>query len=150
MILIKRSCTSVLITGILYKRSCRILIQVVQGSSHRDPETQILHKLSNRILIQWSNRIPIQWSYRILIQRSCTSGRTGPWHRDLVLVSYRILIQVVEKDPHTEILSEILHKCQKVVQKDPDAEILLQMSCEFTFASRRCTLTHTVWGLLPG
>ena len=79
-----------------------------------------------------------------------TSGPKDPDTEILYKWSYRILIQVVQKDPHTEILSEILHKCQQVVQKDPDAEVLLQMSCEFTFASRRCTLTRTVWGLLPG
>ena len=34
-----------------------------------------------------------------------------------------------------------------MVQKDPHTEILLQMSCGFTFASRRCTLTHTLFGV---
>ena len=86
----------------------------------------------------------------MVVQDPDTSGPKDPDTEILYKWSYRILIQVVQKDPHTEILSEILHKCQQVVQKDPDAEILLQMSCEFTFASRRCTLTHTVWGLLPG
>ena len=102
--LIQRSCTSVgsctsAPAGSWYKWS--------KGSSHRDPETQILHKLSNRILIQWpkgssyrdperdlalvllhteilqkwSYRIPTQAVQRILIQRSCTSGPTRSWYK---------------------------------------------------------------------
>ena len=149
------------------KRSCcRDLAQVgswykwSKGSSHRDPETEILQKLSRRILIQRSRTsAPIirSWysgpkdptteilhkcSYRILIQvvqriihteilkqRSCTSCPTGSWYRDLAQVvledptedpdtsgpkaswyeilckwSYRILMQVVQKDTYTEMI----------------------------------------------
>ena len=63
-----------------------------------------------------------------LRQRSCTSGPTEDANAEILYkLSYGILIQVVSKD----------------------TEIQLQMSCECTFVSRRCTLTHTVWGLLP-
>ena len=70
-VLIQRSCTSAP-TGFWYKillqRSCTSAptgswswYKWSKGSSHRDPETEILHKLSHRILIQWSKTIPIQW-----------------------------------------------------------------------------------------
>ena len=90
-----------------------------KGSPHS--ETEILHKLSHRILIQWSKRIPIQWSRRILIQRSCTSGH--PDTEILYKWSYRILIQVVQKDPNTEILRQRSWMIEVVLQ-DPDTEIL--------------------------
>ena len=75
-ILKQRSCTSCP-TGSWYR-------DLSKGSSHRDPETEILHKLSHRILIQRSVQ-------RILTQRS--------WNRDLA--------QVVPQDLDTEIS----HKC---------------------------------------
>ena len=148
---------------ILCKWSYRILIQVVQKDpyiqrwyrdlaqvlmqdpdirgpkdhSHRDPETEILHKLSHRILIQRSRTsAPIgSWysgpkdpateilqvllqnpdtsgpkdhshrdpemeilhklSHRILIQRSCTSGPRGSWHKRFESILIRDLVQVV-------------------------------------------------------
>ena len=71
----------------------------------------------------------------MVLQNPDTSGPKGS--------SYR--------DPETEILRKCYYRILiQVAQKDPDTEILLQMSCGFTFASRRCTLTHTVWDLLPG
>ena len=123
-ILIKRSCASVLITGILYKCFWRILIQVVQRiptqrswarsctsattyrdlaqvvpqdpdtSGPKDPDTEILHK--------WSHRIP-------------TPEILYKW-------SYKILIQVVQNDPHTEIHRILIQVVQK--DKDPETEIL--------------------------
>ena len=56
---------------------------------------------------------------------------------------------MILQNPDTSVpKGSSLHKCYyriliQVVQKDLDTEILLQMSCGFTFASRRCTLTHT-------
>ena len=104
----ERSCTSVLITGILYKCSCRILIEVVQRiftqrswarsctsattyrdlaqvvpqdpdtSCPKDPDTEILHKWSYKILIQVVQNDP---HTEILRQRSCTSAITGSWYK---------------------------------------------------------------------
>ena len=134
-----------------------ILIRVVQ----KDPDTQILiqrsstsgttgskYKWSKKVVLQHPEEDPgsrYNWSKkgpdtsRFLIQRSCTSGR-----------SYRILVQVVQKDPNTEILhrwsypiqgswyrdpeTEVLHKWSykiliKVVEEDPHTEILGQRSC---------------------
>ena len=125
----QRSCTSAP-AGSWYKWS--------KGSSHRDPETQILHKLSNRILIQLSNRIPIQWSRRIPIQRSCTCAPAGSWYKWSKGPWYRDLVQVVlqnpdtsgPKDPDTEILYKWSYKILiQVVQNDPHTEILRQRSC---------------------
>ena len=62
--------------------------------------------------------------------------------------SYRILTQVVEQEPDTEALHKWSFRIIRAVQKDPHTELRLQIACGFTFASRMCTLTHTVWGLL--
>ena len=87
--MIQRSCTSAS-AGSWYKWP--------KGSSHRDAEREILHKLS----------------HRILIQRSRTSAPTGSWYSGpkdpateiLHKCSYRILIQAVQRLMHTEILKQ--------------------------------------------
>ena len=116
-------------TETLRKRSYSILIEMVE----KDLETESLRKWSYRILIEVVHK---GLDTGILRQRYCTSCPTNP-------------------DASGPPETGILHKCYyriliQVVQKDPDTEILLHMSCGFNFASRRCTLTHTVWGLLPG
>ena len=57
-----------------------------QGSWYRDPETEVLHKWSYKILIQVFWKDP---HTEILRQRSCTSATTGSWYK----WSKRILIQ---------------------------------------------------------
>ena len=105
--LIQRSCTSVLITGILYKCSCRILIQWPKGSSYRDPERDLaLVLLHTEILHKWCYRIPTQAVQRILIQRSCTSGPTRSWYKwsKMILIQRswdRDLALVLLQDPDT-------------------------------------------------
>ena len=210
--MIQRSCTSAN-AGSWYKWS--------KGSSHRDPETEILHKLSHdldteishkcayRILIQWAKRschrdlaqvllqdpdtsgpkdhthrepeleILHKLSHRILIQISCTSGPRGSWYsgakdpdRDLVQVLLQDPDTSGPKDPHTEILhklshriliqrsrtsaptgswysgpkdpaTEILHKCSyriliQAAHRDPETEILHKLSHRILI-QRSCT-----------
>ena len=158
---------------------CRDLAQVVlhdpDTSGPKDPDTESLHKWSYSILTEVVEQEPYteilhKWSYRMIqvVQRSCTSDPTGPWSKlsERILIPIWILIQrsctsgptrswiliqVIQKDPHTEILhkrsyrilvqvvqkganTKILHKWSyriliQVVQKDPHTEILSQRSC---------------------
>ena len=92
----------------------------------KDPHTETLKQILHK------------WLKRILIQRSCTYKQ-----------SYRILIQVVQKDLHTEIWHKWFNRIgptgaskdpdaishnwsdrilMQVVQKDPDKETLIQRS----------------------
>ena len=124
---------------ILCKWSYRILIQVVQkdpytemiqrsctsanagswykwpkGSSHRDPETEILHKLSHDLDTEISHK----WAYTILKQwakRSC----------------YRDLAQVLLQDPDTSGPKDHSHR-------DPETEILHKWSHRILI-QRSCT-----------
>ena len=106
--------------------------------SHRDPETQILHKLSSRILIQWSNRIPIQWFKRILIQRSCTSGPRGSWHKRSKGPWYRDLVQVVLQDPDTS--------GPKISSyRDPETQILYKLSHRILIQRSRTSAPIGSW-----
>ena len=120
-----------------------MLLQDPDTSGPKDPHTeirrQIWHKLSSRILIQWSNRIPIQ--------RSCTSGRTGSWHKRSKEPWYRDLVQVVLQDPDTSgpkgssyrdperdlalvlLHTEILHKWSYRIPTQAVQRILIQRSC---------------------
>ena len=150
-------------TEILHKLSHRILIQRSRTSAPtgswysgpKDPATEILHKCSYRILIQAVQRL---MHTEILKQRSCTSCLTGSWYRDLAQVvlevadtsspkaswyeilckwSYRILIQVVQKDPYTEMIQRSCtsanagswYKWPKgSSHRDPETEILHKLS----------------------
>ena len=151
-----------------------------KGSSYRDLAQVICRDLAEVVLHDpgsWYERTKRSW-YRdlaqVVLQHPDRNGRKGSWNRDLAQVVlqdpdrsgpqgswYRwswdrglaqvvlqILMQVVQKDPHTEILRQGF--CTSATTgswyKWPDPV----MSCGFTFASCRCTLTHTVWGLLPG
>ena len=114
---------------ILHKRSAyRDLVQVVRScaSGHtrswcRDPDTEICTRESRTEILQ-------KLSYRILVQRS--------WNRDLAQAAYRDLAQVVLQDLGAEILkerswtrrphTEILHKWPL---EAADAEILTKTSC---------------------
>ena len=110
--MMQRSCTSA--------NECRVLIQVVQ----KDPDTEILHKWSKRILKYRSCASAPQgwykWSKRNPEQRD-TSNQKELEAEILQKWCYKILIQAVQKDPHTEILKTDL---AQVVEKDPDTEIL--------------------------
>ena len=116
-IMTERSWTRDPQTEILHKCSFRIL-----GDLDKDPHTPILHKCKNHAQAQ-----------EILIQSSCTSGPRGS--------SYR------RPD------SDILHKrssysdLAQVALEAADAEILTR-----TWHPRFPTRKHrnTVWGLLPG
>ena len=118
----------------------QVLLQDPDTSGPKNPHTeilrQILHKLSSRILIQWSNRIPIQ--------RSCTSGRTGSWHKRSKGPWYRDLVQVVLQDPDTSgpkgswhrdperdlaLHTEILHKWSYRIPTQAVQRIPIQRSC---------------------
>ena len=128
-ILIQRSCTSGP-RGSWHKRSkgpwYRDLVQVLlqdpdtsgpKVSSYRDPETQILYKLS----------------HRILIQRSCTSAPIGSWYSGpkdpateiLHKCSYRILIQVAQRILTQRSWNRDL---AQVAPQDLDTEILHKWS----------------------
>ena len=150
-------------TEILHKLSHRILIQRSRTSAPtgswysgpKDPATEILHKCSYRILIQAVQRL---MHTEILKQRSCTSCLTGSWYRDLAQVvlevpdtsspkaswyeilckwTYRILIQVAQKDPYTEMIQRSCtsanarswYKWPKgSSHRDPETEILHKLS----------------------
>ena len=71
-----------------------------EGSSYRDPETEILHKCYYRILIQ-------------VVQKDPAAEILYKW-------SYRILKQVVQKDPHIDFA--------QVVLQDPETEIFRKCS----------------------
>ena len=81
-------------------------IQLIQ----KEPEAEILHN----------------WSYKILIQ---VSVEKDPDTQILYKWSYRILIEVVEKDPETEILHKWSYRNMQKVQNGPHTEILRQRSC---------------------
>ena len=103
--MIQRSCTSAN-AGSWYKWPKR--------SSHRDPETEILHKLSHDLDTEISHK----WAYTILIQwakRSC----------------YRDLAQVLLQDPDTSGPKDHSHR-------DPETEILHKWSHRILI-QRSCT-----------
>ena len=107
-----------------------MLLQDPDTNASKDSHTEILKHRSCRSNPTGSRYNGPEGSrYRdlalVVVQDPDTSGPKDPDTEILYKWSYRILIQVVQKDPHTEILSEILHKCQQMMQKDPDAEILL-------------------------
>ena len=79
----------------------------------RDPDTGILHRCPDRILLNrsWQGDL----GREIRIQRSCTSGLLGSWR----------------KSPGGEILDERIpyKEISQAVLQDPDADILIKRSC---------------------
>ena len=90
----------------------------------RDPQTEIVHKRSYRILMQTSSQRDL--AQEIRIQRSCARGPTGSWCRDPdreILhkrSAYRDLAQEVLQDPDADIMT---------CTRDPHREILRKRSC---------------------
>ena len=101
-----------------------------------DPDTEILHKSSYKILISGPHiEILHKWSDRILIE-VVEYGWKGSWNRDLVLKDATngpkgILnreIQVIQKESEAEILHKWCYKILiQVVRKDPQRS--LNRSC---------------------
>ena len=103
-------------TEILHKWSYRVLTQAVQRTliqrSCTSGPTGSWYKWSKRILIQrsWARSCTSATTYRdlaqVVLQDPNTSGPKDPDTEILYKWSYKILIQVVQNDPHTGILRQ--------------------------------------------
>ena len=159
-ILIQRSCTSDP-TGPWDKWSERILIQIwiLMRKSYRSGPAQVVlqHPDRSRRKGSWNREFPqvvlqddTSGPKMILMQRSCTSGPTGSWYKR----SKRVLIQGSWNRGLAQVVLKILRQrsCASATTGPWckwSQRTLIQRSkgCEFTFASRGCTLTRTLFGV---
>ena len=112
----------------LYRDLAQVLLQdpaekiLTQTFLTRDPHIPISHKCSYRIRLRrsWHRHL----AQENLIQRSCKSGPTGSWCKDLDT-------DILRRDPHTEILHKCFHSIllRRSWHRHLAPEILIQWSC---------------------
>ena len=84
----------------------QVLLQDPDTSGPKDPHTEILkHRSCTSCPTGSWYSCPTGDLAQVVVQDPDTSGPKDPDTEILYKWSYRILIQVVQKDPHTEILS---------------------------------------------